>query len=205
MVEALQLRVSGLNGLASAFEQVTGAENSDEAGTLLAEQSGRLIASDVIWEDFFEAPSKSVLDEQGVTGVDVPDSDFVTERRARQPDVVEARARSAHSGRPRDGAAGRPARQPASPASRRPPGRQRALQPTEENTVTASDDLAFEVLVENSGDSQETQVKVTLTIQQAPEPISSDADDPGDQPGRDEVGHVPDDLGDARVRDPRRS
>ena len=28
------------------------------------------------------------------------------------------------------------------------------------------------MLVENSGDSQETQIKVTLTIQQAPDPLS---------------------------------
>ena len=43
-----------------------------------------------------------------------------------------------------------------------------------ENTVTASDDLALEVLVKNSGSSQETQVKVTLTIQQAPEPLKAE-------------------------------
>jgi hypothetical protein len=45
------------------------------------------------------------------------------------------------------------------------------LSPTEENTVTASDQLAFEVLVENSGSSQETQVRVNLNIQQTPQPI----------------------------------
>jgi len=50
--------------------------------------------------------------------------------------------------------------------------------------VTASDDLALEVLVKNSGSSQETQVKVTLTIQQAPEPLKAEqtiqAINPGD-------------------------
>src|SRR4030095_7730350 len=45
------------------------------------------------------------------------------------------------------------------------------LSPTEENTVTASDRLAFEVLIQNSGNFQETQVQVTLTIQQQPSPI----------------------------------
>ena len=56
--------------------------------------------------------------------------------------------------------------------------------PPAENTVTASDDLALEVLVKNSGSSQETQVKVTLTIQQAPEPLTAEqtiqAINPGD-------------------------
>jgi hypothetical protein len=42
------------------------------------------------------------------------------------------------------------------------------LSATEDNTVVASDRLAFEVVVENSGESQETQVKVRLVIQQNP-------------------------------------
>jgi uncharacterized membrane protein len=50
------------------------------------------------------------------------------------------------------------------------PGAQQ-LSPTEDNTVKASDRLSFQVLVKNSGESQETQVKVSLTIQQSPEPI----------------------------------
>ncbi len=97
MIKALQLRVSGLNGLSSAFGQITGAENADETGTLLAQQSARLIASDVNWEDFFEAPAKQVMDDQGVSGVAVPPSDFVTNARARQPDLVDARRRPAHA------------------------------------------------------------------------------------------------------------
>ena len=39
----------------------------------------------------------------------------------------------------------------------------------EDNTVEQSADLAFEVLVENSGESQETQVKVILIIRQDPQ------------------------------------
>jgi hypothetical protein len=50
------------------------------------------------------------------------------------------------------------------------PGRKQ-LSPTEENEVIASARLAFEVLVKNSGDNQETQVKVNLTIQQSPQSI----------------------------------
>jgi hypothetical protein len=50
------------------------------------------------------------------------------------------------------------------------PGNQ-LLSQTSENTVTATTDLGFSVAVENTGDSQETQVKVTLTIEQPPSPI----------------------------------
>jgi hypothetical protein len=42
------------------------------------------------------------------------------------------------------------------------------LAPGEDNTVRATDDLSFQVVVENSGDFQETQVEVTLVVQQDP-------------------------------------
>ena len=50
------------------------------------------------------------------------------------------------------------------------PGNQE-LSSTTENTVTASTDLGFAVTIEDTGDSQEVQVKVTLTVQQSPSPI----------------------------------
>jgi hypothetical protein len=40
-----------------------------------------------------------------------------------------------------------------------------------DNEITASTDLAFQVAVENSGDFQEFNVGVTLTIQRSPQPI----------------------------------
>jgi hypothetical protein len=53
-----------------------------------------------------------------------------------------------------------------------------------QNTVTATTDLGFSVAVEDTGDSQEVQVKVTLTIQQSPSPIvqtkTIDLIDPGE-------------------------
>jgi hypothetical protein len=43
--------------------------------------------------------------------------------------------------------------------------------PASDNEITASTDLAFQVSVENSGDFQEFNVGVTLTIQKSPRPI----------------------------------
>jgi CARDB len=45
------------------------------------------------------------------------------------------------------------------------------LSQTTETTVTAGPDLGFVVVVEDTGDSQEVQIEVTLTIQQQPNPI----------------------------------
>jgi hypothetical protein len=47
------------------------------------------------------------------------------------------------------------------------PGNQR-LSTSQDNTVQASDRLSFQVNVKNSGDFQETQVRVTLTLKQNP-------------------------------------
>ena len=41
-----------------------------------------------------------------------------------------------------------------------------------ETVVEATSDLAFRVAIQNSGESQEVGIKVTLTIQKSPEPIT---------------------------------
>ncbi len=178
MIEALQYRVGGLNGLARGLSQVsTEGEGAEAAGVLLAEQSNRLVASDVIWEDSFMAPAADVLEEQGIGGVTVPDSNFVSNVEFSSPAswtlIVERLTQAPAAG-------GLHGNRIASVTAL--PGEQE-LSRTEENTVQASDRLAFEVAVENSGDNQETQVKVTLTIQQSPEPIRKEAEIDAINPG----------------------
>ncbi|HEX2110042.1 MAG TPA: hypothetical protein VHF67_00685 [Gaiellaceae bacterium] len=205
-VEALEFRVSGLNGLATGLSQVTGLEAEgagappdDEAatgdqaatedpaaasadattvGTLLASQANRLVASDVIYADSFATPAGDVMESQDVTGIGVPESRFVTNQELASPAswklIVERLTRPPAAGGLHGNRIGAVRALPAGDE----------LSRTDENTVQASDRLAFEVLVENSGDSQETQVKVNLTIQQSPEPIREeatiDAINPGD-------------------------
>ena len=67
LIEALQLRVSGLRGLADAFQSTAKTTDADKAGTVLAEQAKRLLASDVVWDDLFKTPATQILDEQGIT------------------------------------------------------------------------------------------------------------------------------------------
>src|SRR6476646_2543558 len=49
--QALQYRVSGLNGLASALAATANTKDATRAGTVLASQMQRLLASDVIYQD----------------------------------------------------------------------------------------------------------------------------------------------------------
>lgn len=178
LVEAMQLRVSGLNGLASGFTTVSETDSAETAGALLAEQSNRLVASDVVYADSFMTPSAETMEEQGVRGVEVPPSNFVSNPELASPAswklIVERLTQPAATGGLRGNKVA---------GVRVQPGGQE-LSPTEENTVPASDRLVIEVLVNNSGESQETQVKVNLTIQQSPEPIRKeatiDAINPGD-------------------------
>ncbi len=163
LVETMQFRVNGLDGLATALEQVAQTSNADESGQLLASQAQRLVASDVIYADAFQSPSETVLEEQGVSNVPVPASKFVQNPEFGSPtqwkQTVARLTQSPESG----GLHGNGIQ-----AVRAQPGDQ-TLSPSEDNTIQSSSDLSIEVLVQNSGDSQETQVEVTLLIQQDPQ------------------------------------
>jgi len=163
MVDALQLRVSGVQGLATAFSKTAGSKAASDAETL-AQQAERLPPSDVVWDDFFLAPSKSILTNEGVTGVAVPDSNFVS-----NPDLLSERSMSLVLERLRGASTG------GTPTGRHGTnlvatkassgGKTQTLSETQVNTVTARPDLAFIVTVHDGGDSQEVGIKVTLTIQ----------------------------------------
>jgi len=165
LVEALQFRVSGLDGLAQAFGQVLQSPDADTAGRILAIPAQRLVASDVLYEDLFKAGATDVLSSEGVTGVTVPDSNFVKTAELSSPTswklIVDRLTQSPEAG-------GLHGNQISAVFVQ--PGDQQ-LSPSEDNTVRASENLAFQVQIMNSGDSQETQVQITFTIQQSPTPI----------------------------------
>jgi len=162
LVEAMQFRVNGLTGLAAAFGAVQGTPSTSVSGQRLATQAQRLIASDVVYQDLFQQGSASVMRKEGVTGVPVPDSVFVTNADFGSPtfwkQTVDRLTQSPQSG-------GLHGNQITSVVAQ--PGNQR-LSTSEDNTIQVTDNLSFQVNVKNSGESQETQVVVTLTIQQQP-------------------------------------
>jgi hypothetical protein len=162
LVEAMQFRVNGLAGLATALTQVAQSSNAEQTGAALATQAQRLVASDIVYADAFQEPTALMLEEEGIVDVAVPGSKFVQNPEFASPTawnlIVERLTQSPQAG----GLHGNGIQ-----AVRWLPGGEQ-LSATEDNTVVASDRLAFEVVVENSGDSQETQVRVRLVIQQNP-------------------------------------
>ncbi|HSK16986.1 MAG TPA: CARDB domain-containing protein [Gaiellaceae bacterium] len=162
LIDTMQFRVNGLDGIARGLAQVAQTTDADESGELLARQSQRLVASDVVFADAFAAPAQTILEQQDVTDVSVPESVFVQNVELGSPSlwtqIVQRLTQSPEAGGLHgNGIAG---------VRVQPGGEQ--LTAGEDNTVAASDSLAFQVLIENSGDFQETQVPVTLVIQQDP-------------------------------------
>jgi hypothetical protein len=165
LVEALELRVSGLEGLAKTFADDSKASN---ASGLLAEAGDRLLASDVVWDDLFDTPTVHQLADDGVTGVQVPESHFVSSAEfvsAAQMELVLQRLGGASTGGTVTGLHGTnivsveamPAKQILTAGSL--------------NTVITGTNLKIVVNVDDSGDSQEVKIPVSLTIT-GPPPIS---------------------------------
>jgi hypothetical protein len=182
VIDALQFRVNGLDGLADALRSTNKDTDPDEAGELLAAQAERLVASDVIWDDLFREPTTKILQEQDIQGVAVPDSNFIE-----NPDLASARTFSIFFQRISGATAGggvSPGLHGSALVGTRalPQGVQ--LSTDNETTVVASTDLEFEVSVKNSGENQEVRVPVTLTIQKEGSPIvkngTIDVIDPGE-------------------------
>jgi len=165
LVDAMQLRENGLRGMAQAVSQIQPSTDPTEAGKILNEQGNRLIAGDVVYADSFQGRAEAVLKQEGVSGVQVPDSVFLTD-----PDLVSTASMTAMIERINQGGGGTETGGAHGNGITRvvvqPDGAE--LSPDIENEIVVTEGFAIEVFVENSGDFQETNVKVNLTIQGQP-------------------------------------
>jgi hypothetical protein len=170
LIQALQFRVSGLTGLASALAATANTKDATRAGTVLASQMQRLLASDVIYQDSFKAPSSAELTRQGVSGTNdsggplVPDSNFL-----QSSDLVTPTAMVTVINRIRGGTT-----TPSTGGLRgtnivsvkvQPAGTE--LSTSTQTTVVVRTNMSIVVTVEDSGDSQEANIPVTLRIVQS--------------------------------------
>ncbi|MGL6279348.1 MAG: CARDB domain-containing protein [Gaiella sp.] len=179
-VQALELRVGGLQGMLDTFKATKDSDDAGAAGQRLAVQGQRLEASDVVWRDLFQTGADAVAADEGVDGA-APPSVFVENAELYSPRSMSAiwnRIHGASTGGTPSGLHG------SQLAYTRavPSGVQ--LSTDAETTITVSTDLGFEVAVTNSGESQEVQVEVSLTIPKQPSPIvkkgTIDIIDPGE-------------------------
>jgi hypothetical protein len=180
-VEALQLRVGGMQGLLEVFKATASSKDATAAGQRLAAQGTRLEASDVVWKDLFQSASTQVMTAEGVEGVTAPPSVFVANSElysTRSMTAIWQRIHGASTGGTPSGSHG----SQLSYTKALPSGQQ--LSTSVETTIETSTDLGFEVGVTNSGENQEVGVEVTLTIPKATSPIvrkgTIDLIDPGE-------------------------
>jgi CARDB len=171
--ESLSFRVTGLRGLADALRNTSGSTDVSTSAQGLAIQSQRLVSSDVVWEDLFRQGSIAVLQQQGVAGLAPPSSKFLKETGVDSqafwtPVLERLNTASSSGGQPPAGTRIGTALVGTTALPKGTP-----LSTTELTTVTAGTDLGFVVSVQNSGDVQVVNIRVTITIAQPPKPITA--------------------------------
>jgi hypothetical protein len=169
LVDALELRARGLAGLGDALSQTASTKDAAVAGQKLANRAQLLVASDVVWDELYRAPATQQLATLGITGVQIPESHFIT-----NPELVSVRSltllfTSLHSGATTGGTPSGKHGDGLVSVKAQPQGL--TLSPDTATTVEVSAALAFVVTVEDSGDFQELNVPVTLTIDAGGTPI----------------------------------
>jgi hypothetical protein len=180
-IQALNFRVSGLQGLLDTFRSTKDSDDATAAGQQLAAQGQRLEASDVVWKDLFQGAADETMASEGVQDVKAPASVFV-----QNPDLYTARSMSSIWQRVHGASTGgtSPGAHGSALAYTKVQPANIQLSTTTETRIDISTDLSFEVGVQNSGENQEVGVKVTLTIPAQPTPIvkngTIDLIDPGE-------------------------
>jgi hypothetical protein len=170
LIESLQLRQSGVAGLAKALAAMNSKTKKEVLAALMVAQTYRLLTSDVIWADLFQAPSVRLLDDEGVHGVTVPGSKFLAE-----PDqLITTKAMSlvldrivgtgSGSTGTTQGVHGTNISQTAALPNGTGGTSQVLTAGGTLNTVPTSQSLEFQVSIFNGGISQEVQIPITLTI-----------------------------------------
>jgi hypothetical protein len=180
-IQALDLRVSGLQGLLDTFRATKDSDDATAAGEQLSTQGQRLEASDVVWRDLFQGAATETMASEGVEDVKAPVSVFV-----QNPDLYTARSMSSIWQRVHGASTGgtSPGAHGSALAFTKVQPANIQLSTTNETRIDISTDLSFEVGVQNSGENQEVGVQVTLTIPAQPTPIvkngTIDVIDPGE-------------------------
>jgi hypothetical protein len=168
LVDALELRAKGLAGLGDALSQTGSVKDASAAAQKLTDEAALLTASDVVWDQLYRLPATEQMKAQGVTGVVIPESHFVA-----NTDLLSARSFGILFGRLHPASTG------GTPSGKHGDGlvsvrvqpQGADLSTSNATTVKVSADLSFVATVVNSGDFQEVNVPVTLTIDAGGTPI----------------------------------
>jgi hypothetical protein len=168
LIDAIELRYKGLTGLGDTLATLT-AKNQSATIAKLATAGGLLTASDVVWDQLYRIPATQQLTNQSVRGVVIPSSHFLS-----NSDFVSARSFTVLLTTTFGGAStgGTPSGKHGDALiSVRALPQGIDLSTSSATTIKVTNALAFIVTVENSGNFQEPNVVVNLTVNAGGKPI----------------------------------
>jgi hypothetical protein len=161
LVNTFEFRADAIARIAELLPTALGDKGKRAANDLIAGQMQALLASDVIYLQRVLPDLRSAYDDQGITER-FPTSRFLPDLGWLDPDVVATRLGRLSSG----------TEEAATPGLHGTGLQGVTVQPagtvlSEQgvNRITLSDQLAFDVEVQNQGESEETDIPVTITIQ----------------------------------------
>jgi len=171
LVDALELRAKGLAGLGDALSQTATVKDAATAAQKLTDQAALLTASDVVWDQLYRLPATEQMKAAGVTGVVIPESHFI-----QNTDLVSARSFGLLYDRLHPASTGgtggtTTGKHGDGLVSVRVLPQATDLSTSTATTVKVSANLSFVATVVDSGDFQEVNVPVTLTIDAGGTPI----------------------------------
>jgi hypothetical protein len=168
LVDALKLRRTALAGLLATFKSTAKEKKDATIGPVLAEQTARLTASDVVWRDLFQTATVDALDNKGIHGVSPPASVFLP-----KPATLDATSlgnlwKRVHGTAVSSNVLRGTALVGVTVSSDANGQNPIPLSRDGTTNVRASAAMVFKVAVKDTGEVQEAHVKVTLTIIQTP-------------------------------------
>src|SRR5450759_327524 len=173
MLEALQLRRNALSGLLTVFKKTfskRGSVEATNAAVALSSKMLRGVASDVLWEDMFVAAAQNVLKREGISGVSPPDSVFVADPTRATINSMAVVWQRFHGVQTSNSTSGLVHGTNIAYVKVLPSG-ETLTEGSAAPIITANNRLAIAVGVKNGGDYTEEGIKVTLLINQTPQPI----------------------------------
>jgi hypothetical protein len=163
LLDALQLREDALSGLLATFKKTAAEKKATGIGVTLAEQTKRFAASDVIWQDLFQRASANTLEREGVHGVSPPPSLFLA-----KPANLDATSLGNLWTRVHGSAVNANTVRGTQLVGVRAEPLGADLTTGTPTTMRATTTLTFIVSVKDTGELQEANVKVTVTLLQTP-------------------------------------
>lgn len=170
VLATFQLRALGLAGLANTLTQAKAQGSPPAAATVagdLAAQAQLLSSSDVVWTELFRLPATAALAQEGVTGVIVPASQFVSDPAdltSRYLAIVYERLGSATTGGTGGGTPSGLHGSALLGTAAVEAGKTTTLSETTPATIAVSAGLVIQVTFEDSGNFPEVQIPVTLDV-----------------------------------------